>query len=444
VTLGALGGPFTPLEEALARLDAAVSPLVGIVTHTLSTTSTTDETSLPNCACELASGRRTLGVATVDYGSGANVSFARARAAAIGEAVERYSGMFVPHHDLVVTTARRLGPAAPSPERFALFHEHQHRQPRFPFTPFTLDTTTEFVEGFSLEDGATAYLPAQLVYLRQPGLCRPIAYSTSSGLACAPTLAEAVLAALLEVVERDAVMLAWKCRLSLPLLDWSLDETLERLDRRFFRPTGLRFEVVDGSCFLDAPVAIAVVHGPPGSRAALAVGAGAGASVTDAWLKALSEGFGVHRWLGREAASAPDAAPPAPDSIETFDEHMLFYSRHEQAALAAFLTDAELRTPTSAVPGLAGSSPADQIAEVVARLGERGLGAYAVDVTSPDVRDLGLSVVRVVAPELCALDVSQRAQFLGGRRLYTAAHEAGLVAAPLRPEDLNPLPHPFP
>ena len=45
-----------------------------------------------------------------------------------------------------------------------------------------------------------------------------------------------------------------------------------------------------------------------------------------------------------------------------------------------------------------------------------------------------------MAPELCPLDVSHAARFLGGRRLYHAAFEAGLVAAPLRLADLNPLP----
>ena len=60
--------PFTPLDDALARLDAAVSSLAGIVTRTVSTTHTTDESPLPNCAAELASAERTLGATTVEYG----------------------------------------------------------------------------------------------------------------------------------------------------------------------------------------------------------------------------------------------------------------------------------------------------------------------------------------------------------------------------------------
>lgn len=85
--------PFTPLERSLERLEEAVSPLVGIVTRTISSTFTTDEASLPNCAAELASATRTLGGRAVDYGSGAHPLPARARAAAIGEALERYSAV---------------------------------------------------------------------------------------------------------------------------------------------------------------------------------------------------------------------------------------------------------------------------------------------------------------------------------------------------------------
>jgi ribosomal protein S12 methylthiotransferase accessory factor len=72
------------------------------------------------------------------------------------------------------------------------------------------------------------------------------------------------------------------------------------------------------------------------------------------------------------------------------------------------------------------------------------VSAYAADVTAPDIREAGLHVVRVVCPELCPLDVIHRARFLGGTRLYRAAHAAGLLPHELAPGDLNPDPHPFP
>ena len=437
--------PFTPVERALEQLEQAVSPLAGIVSRTVSTTYTTDEASLPNCAAELASAVRTLGGRAVEYGSGAHPRPARARAAAIGEALERYSALYVPRESVQIATARSLGDAAVRPSRFALFHPAQHAEGHLPFAAFTDDTPTTFVEGTSLHDGSAVYLPAELVYLgRPPTGSVPIVYSTSNGLACAATFTEAVLRALLELVERDAVMLAWKCGLSLPLLDWTDDDDLQSYDRRFFAPTGVRFNVLDGSAFLDVPIAIAVVHGPPGSGASLAMGAGASATIRDAWLAAVSEGFGVYRWVRQQTLAQRDMPIPDPDQIETFDEHVLFYGPPDHADLAAFLDGSAERRPTRSIEGLEGARPRSQVEAVLRRLARHGLSAYAVDVTSPDVRSLGLSVARVIVPELCSLDVSHRARFLGGTRLYTAAHEAGLVPAPLEPADLNPLPHPFP
>ena len=435
---------FTPLDAVLPRLEEAVSPRVGLVRGLGSTTYTPDETPLPNVACDVSSTRRTLGWPTVEYGGGAHPDARRARAAAIGEAIERYAGVFVPSAAVKRSTARELGPRAVEPTRFALFHDEQYRAPGFPFSPFLHDTPAVFVEGFSLPDRLPAWLPADLVYLRRvDDRCPPIGHSTSSGLACGATEDEAVLAALLEVVERDAVMLAWKCGLSLPLLDWSTHDELVALDRRYFGVTGTDFAVLDASCFLDVPVAISVIHGPPGVGAAIAVGGAAGATVADAWLKANAESFSVYRWL-RQQAAAGKAAIPCAEAIASFEDHMLFYAPDERAALARFLVVSPRRRTTQSVTGLEGTTPVAQIRELAERLARHGLQAFAVDVTPPDVRSLGLSVMRVVTPELCALDVTHEARYLGGERLSTAAYDAGLVNERLELADLNPLPHPYP
>jgi hypothetical protein len=52
--------------------------------------------------------------------------------------------------------------------------------------------------------------------------------------------------------------------------------------------------------------------------------------------------------------------------------------------------------------------------------------------------------MRVVCPQLCALDVVDKARFLGGSRIYRAAYELGLRPRPSTIDDLNPHPHPFP
>ena len=241
-------------------------------------------------------------------------------------------------------------------------------------------------------------------------------------------------------------MLAWKCGLSLPLLDWDDDGVIKSYDQRYFGITRLPFSVLDGSGFLDVPVAIAVVHGFPTSGASLAVGAGAAATVAEAWLKAISEGFGVYRWLRQQTLALPAAADSLPSPTASRRSTSTCSSmrvRSRRSSRRSWTRPIE-RRPTAAVPPLEGSTPRTQIDAVCKRLARHGVSAFAVDVTSPDVAALGVSVARVVAPELCALDVSHRARFLGGARLYTAAHEAGLAPRDLVLADLNTLPHPFP
>jgi ribosomal protein S12 methylthiotransferase accessory factor len=436
----------TPATDSLQRLRTFVSPLTGVVRAMGETLAAPDEHRLVSIGCELADTVLTVGESLERFTGSDQPTRALAEAAAIGEAVERYSASFVPDSRLIVAPASELDGAV-EPERFALFSAAQHAEPGFPFQPFRRETVVSWVEGFALPGGERALLPAQLVFLpwrRRARGEQPIGHATSSGLACAATLEEAVLTALLEQIERDAVMLTWYDRLSLPLLDWSRDPEILRLDRRYFAPTGLRYSAVDLSVFLSVPTVLGVVHGPPGQLGALGVGAASAPTVAVAWRKALSEAFSVQRWVRDLAFERPEAVERPADEIRTFDDHTLFYADPACAARATFLDASAERRDTRDVPPLDGADVLGWIEALCRRLADRGASAYAVDVTSPDVLGADLRVVHVIVPELCQLDVLPRARFLGGRRMYEAAFEVGLVPRPLAPEDLNPDPHPFP
>jgi len=436
-----LDGPRTPVSDALVRLEQAVSPLVGIVRAAPAIMVAADEARLHAFACQVSSAVRTTGSATVEYAGSAHVRPEHARAASIGEAVERYSATFVPD-GLATLSAAELGARAVPPESFALFHERQH-VPGFPFARFTRTTRLSFVEGFSLADGRPAFLPAQLVYLHYGRSEPPIGYPTSNGLACGPTLVEAVLAALLEVVERDAMMLVWANRLSLPRLAWFDDPAIRAVERQVFAPTGLEYTAIDTSAFFGVPAAIGVVHGADGDRAAVGLGGGCATTVGDAWRTSVAEAFAVHRWLRGLLADSP---PPIEriEDVRTLEDHTLFHGTPDRKGQLEFLEASGDARSTTDVPAVPGRTPGEIVAEIVRRLGDRDVHTYAVDVTSPDVEELGLKVARVVAPQLCALDVFGAAPYRGGRRLYHAAFEAGLLDGPLTYDDLNPLPHPYP
>jgi len=135
---------------------------------------------------------------------------------------------------------RRFGPKAVRPERFALHSDDQYAEEDFPFVPFTSDTRVRWVKGWSIPDREEVYLPLQLVYLTRPETAVPgealIGQGSSNGMALGVSIEEATLRGLLELIERDALILTWTNRLAHPRLDWSRDEVLGRPRRVSLRP----------------------------------------------------------------------------------------------------------------------------------------------------------------------------------------------------------------
>lgn len=429
-----------------AGLESVVSPYTGIVRGLVTFARATDEAGLLAVGAVVADRLDPRDDRPTGTSGGSHWDPAAARAAAIGESVERYSAAYLPVEELVTATAEELGAEAVAPETFALFHPSQHAAPGFPFRPFTRTTRVRWARGRSLATGDPAWVPAQLTYLPivAPEDEPLIGYATSSGVACAATEPVAIATALYELIERDAFVLTWANRLSLPLLEWRDHPALRRLDDRYFARTGLRHSAVDLSAFFGVPAVLGIVHGLPGRLGALGVGAGCGRTVETAWRKAFAEAFDVHCHVRDALVAEPELAAQPAEEIGTFDDHIFFYGGPERARAAAFLDASPERRPTADVAPLPAADAAAEVRELVTRLAERGIDAYAVDVTAPDVREAGLCVMRVVCPQLCALDVVDRARFLGGPRLYRASFEAGLIDRPLELRDLNRDPHPFP
>ncbi len=437
----------TPVGEALGRLESLVSPYVGVVRGVEEVLAAPDDIRLVGVFCQTGRCDDVVGTGGEHRGAGGARTREAARAAAIGEAVERYSSCFVAAADAVVATARELGGEAVAPRRFALYAGEQYAAPSFPFCRFTEDTRVAWVRGRSLPEGTPAYLPAQLVYLGWqllPGEAR-IARSTSNGLACHATLEEAVLSGLLELLERDAFMITWGARLSWPLLVWPGHGSLGSFARRWLEPTGLGIAAVDLSGVWSVPTVLGVARSGVPGEAPLGVGAAAAPTVERAVEKALDEAVRVRSWARSIRYDDPGGtAVSPPKEIRTFDEHVRHYAYDENARHADFLDASRDRTPVEAVQPLEGFTALERVRAICRLLGAQGASAYVVDVTSPDVADAGLRVAKTIAPELCPLDVEHAARLLGGRRLYDVPVRLGLRPRPLRFAEINPHPHPFP
>ena len=120
-----------------------------------------------------------------------------------------------------------------------------------------------------------------------------------------------------------------------------------------------------------------------------------------------------------------------------------YYSRGGHIEDFDFLFKGERTTCVSAM-GKGGSknmSPREGLAFLVGRLRALNMQAIAVDLTTEELRDAGLWVVRVVIPELLPISFVHRARFLGTRRLYEYSNKSGRTN--FTEEEVNPAPLPF-
>ena len=434
------------IVEPPRGLASLVSPLTGVVTRLDERLLEPDDALLHSYWCESAADDASGGAGGMRAGGGWAATAERAKAAAVAEAAERYSAALPSLGALRLATAAEIGPAAIAPDRLRLFRDDQLAGTAF--AHLRSDTRVRWARGIELPGVIPAWAPAQFVSLGGLGEVEgepPLTIPTSNGLACGRTFWGAVLSALLEVVERDAFTATWAARLSLPLLTWEGDHGLEAFERQRLVPSALRYAAVDLSAFLAIPVVLAVITTPGAIPGPTAVGAAASTSAADAVERALGEAgaaFAAARALRRVHRDRVLAADGS--DIETFDDRVLFYSDPAHSPRLAFLTASSERRHVDDLPRIGGDGPREVIEALCARLAARGARAYAFDVTAPDIAAAGLHVVRVVCPELCPLDPSHSQRFLGVPRLLTAASAVGLRARPLRPEEVNSDPHPFP
>jgi ribosomal protein S12 methylthiotransferase accessory factor len=330
-----------------------------------------------------------------------------ARAAAVGEAVERYCA------SQARFPLRRGGEHVD----ISLFSDAQRRAPGFAWP--TVDAELAWYAPMArLDDGAELWVPEALVGLgsRQAPAVLP---STSSGLAAGPDIDTAILAGALELLERDALAATWLG--ALPGRHIPLDD----------EPTVRAFDLTQAW----NPFPVVAVAGTMLARGfpRLAFGIACRPTLEEAREKAFLEWVQGVVFAGHQLARGATTD----ENPRDFVGHATYWARRPDGHLHWPLWKSTAATPRS------GSSTVGAralLGELIAALSTAGIRLLARELTLPDVRALGVRVVRVVSAELALLSGDAEAPFLGGRVLDCAWRYPGLAPVAAVP---NSLPHPL-
>ncbi|WP_324657260.1 TOMM precursor leader peptide-binding protein [Burkholderia thailandensis] len=327
--------------------------------------------------------------------SGKGASDAQARASALAEALERFSGVHQGDEATLRGSLAELSAHAPpggGPIDVNALQQYSDRQferrerhnattddPRKQVPQrFTRDSVIDWTPAWSIATGARRLVPLAYCYAETPA-ASGAAYCvhTPNGCAAGACIEEAILQGLLELVERDAVAIWWYNMLRRPAVDIESfgDPYFDALVADY-ASLGWRLWALDITHDLRMPVFVALARETATGR--FSIGFGCHLDSRIALQRALTE---VNQLLDVGAS-----APPPWDADKLPDDAFL----HPDPAL-----------PPTRGPSRASHGACDLKGDIengVARLSAAGIDTLVVDKTRPDI---GLPVVQVIAPGLC-------------------------------------------
>jgi ribosomal protein S12 methylthiotransferase accessory factor len=435
------GHRVIPPEETLARNGRHVSPITGAVPLLEQAAPDGDGVLHVYVAgSNYARPSRTLGQLRSDLrtmNAGKGTCDVQARASALCEGLERYSGVFRGDEPRRPARQAELGGAAVPLNDCLLFSERQYRERdsrnaganRFSFIPVPFDPAAEveWSPVWSLTRGEVRYLPTAFCYYDYPQPDeRTYCIACSNGCAAGNTLEEAILQGFLELVERDGVALWWYNRVRRPGVDLDSfgEPYLERL-RAFLQEHGREFWVLDLTADLGIPVFASITRRTDGLPEQIMPGFGAHLDPKIALLRAVTE---MNQML-----SSPLLRPEKGVEKEPMDPETAHWLETATTANQPYLLPAEGPARTAAsYPRAWADDVADDVRTCQSLVERAGMEMLVLDQTRPEV---GLPVAKVIVPGLRHFWAR-----LAPGRLYDVPVRLGWLSRPLVEHELNPIP----
>lgn len=278
--------------------------------------------------------------------------------------------------------------------------------------PFDADTAVDWIPAVDLTDGGSILVPAHAAYHgypHRPGDPPLWVRDSSNGCALGSSLTEAALHGLIELIERDAFLLAWWGRhssASRPMPTDGLDPlTRHLLDHA--DSLGYTMRLLDITSDVGLPVVAAVAEArqpDPDRRGAFHCAAGANLDPRRAAAAAVVEVVTSLALApgkepepsGRRAAMLAD-----PFQVRTLEDHVALHEDPDIAPRWAPLLAGTGRSDGRRAKAPDGSGDLRQVLErVVQACTAVGARPLVVDISTPAVRAAGLRAAKVLAPGL--------------------------------------------
>jgi oxazoline/thiazoline synthase len=362
----------------------------------------------------------------------------QARASALCEAIERYSGIFQGDEIRHKATYKNLGDIAIHPNSCMDFSEEQYRKrhewnatselyQKVP-EPFDEERELEWTPIWSLTHQEIKYLPTAYCYYGYPRDQNPYCWANSNGAAAGNTKEEAILQGFMELVERDGIALWWYNRVKRPAVDLnSFDEPYLQTIVDYYRRINREIWVLDLTTDINIPTFASISRRIDTEIEDIVFGFGAHVDPKIAILRAITE---TSQILPAVLSAAADGS-----TLYRFDDPVAL----DWWKTATIKNQPYLVPDTSVKPKVYRDYPqqwTDDLLEDVmtcVQIAEKqGMEVLVLDQTRPDI---GLNVVKVIVPGM-----RHFWKRLAPGRLYDVPVKLGWMPESLKENQLNPFP----
>jgi ribosomal protein S12 methylthiotransferase accessory factor len=434
--------PFAKLILPHGGLTNAITPvggvdLAGTPFHVMGATLGAPEMAFPRISPHAGKSRDVMSLG----GGGADEDVDTARVRALAEALERYATCVLRDDEYIVATQQELGSAALDLTRLPRCSKAEYSRDMQYYRPADPKAPIRWLSGLSLTTGEKRYIPVVMTHLYGRAWEGERFWpQITTGVAAHTDPVKALVSAICEVIERDAISLTWLMRLPLPRLHFDEDPPA-RHARKFAAVNSgpVKSHFFDATTDLGVPTVYLVQTADNHPHIAQFVNCATDISAWDAAAKLIREAAAGRTYMAADADNVS-----FPDDLWQFVElkHGAGYmGRPEQRSEFDFLLKGRTIAPISglAVDGL--DTPRQQLDFLLARLKALDFEVFGVDLTTDELRDCGLYVFRALIPDLVPMSPVYAARFLDHPRLYRYPLAAGFGARTL--EDVNPAPQPF-
>lgn len=371
-------------------------------------------------------------------GAGADLDEEMAWLRAVMEGAERYANMAYDESDFVVASGNEIGELGIDLDDIARCSDAEYADPACPFSPPQKSLPIRWTRGWSLSKKCERWVPTVMTHLyTRPSRNERFWQEISTGVAAHTDLGAAVVSALCEVIERDALAILWLAQLPLPRIDIPQPYPPALADNHRMLDQSLVKQIFfDATSDLKVPTvySLQLVENHP--KLSQYVNCATGFDPATLVAKTI-----------REAAPARPVLQQQSNMPQNVDDYRALSDGANMLGLPEWRKafDFLMKSPNSIsladmlAPDL--PRPVDCIGYILEQLEAQGMEAVICDLTTDELREMGIWVVRAVIPGLMPMSVVQKARFLGTPRLYDYPRRAGFKA--ISEADINPLPQPF-